>query len=512
MAAAAPNELGLDPREFSSWAVSGQAPVIEYSRRILDEIRAETVDGLHRLRHGGIEVGGVLFGVRNGDRIRVLNRRSLQCEYAQGPTFLLSEKDEASLETLIAGAKADPQLSGLEPVGWYHSHTRSGVFLSDADMAIYARHFPKLWQIALVLRPTQLGPAEAGFFFREPDGKVRVDSSYSPFTAYPLAKGRLPRPGPQGSPRPEVRVRSGAKNPDSAPEPALPKPQRPPEPIPPKQRWPWLVVAGVLVALGIGALAGVLPISGPSRPAIGLRAADQDGQIRIEWDRFAEPIRSAQKASLLLVDGARRVEKTLSPDLLQHGNVVYYRKSEDVEIRLQIPGAGSEPVQAMTRLIGLPGPKGIPSDRQEAADRTRPVSAGTAAEGPKTGRVVWTGKLAAKSTLTIDGNQASTGSLMGKLPKDAVKIRVYPANFSGAGVTAFARELPGNKDIGEKQDPGTGWTRPVVYRRNPKRAGDVVVTEIPSAQNNWKTIGLRAERPVTAIVLDWEALPLEPQP
>ena len=101
---------------------------------------------------------------------------------------------------------------------------------------------------------------------------------------------------------------------------------------------------------------------------------------------------------------------------------------------------------------------------------------------------------------------------MGKLPKDAVKIRVYPANFSGAGVTAFARELPGNKDIGEKQDPGTGWTRPVVYRRNPKRAGDVVVTEIPSAQNNWKTIGLRAERPVTAIVLDWEALPLEPQP
>jgi hypothetical protein len=96
---------------------------------------------------------------------------------------------------------------------------------------------------------------------------------------------------------------------------------------------------------------------------------------------------------------------------------------------------------------------------------------------------------------------------MGKMPKAPVKIRVYPANFSGGSVTAFARELPGNKDIGEKPGPGNGWTRTVVFKRNPKRAGDVVVTESPSAQNNWKTIGLRADRTISAIVLDWEVLP-----
>src|SRR5258707_1173679 len=142
MAAAAPNKLGLDPREFSSWSVSGHALVIEYSQRVLEEIRKQAVDGLHRLRHGGIEVGGVLFGVRNDDRVQLLACRPLRCEYAQGPSFLLSEKDEAALEALIALSRTDPQLTGLEPVGWYHSHTRPGGFLSEAAMAIYARHFP----------------------------------------------------------------------------------------------------------------------------------------------------------------------------------------------------------------------------------------------------------------------------------------------------------------------------------------------------------------------------------
>jgi hypothetical protein len=44
-----------------------------------------------------------------------------------------------------------------------------------------------------------------------------------------------------------------------------------------------------------------------------------------------------------------------------------------------------------------------------------------------------------------------------------------------------------------------------VYRRNPKLADDVVVTETPSPQNNWKRIGVRAKgRRVSVIVVDWK--------
>src|SRR5262245_50122928 len=136
------------PYDFSSWSASGYPLVIDYSRRVLDEIRAETVAGLNSLRHGGVEVGGVLFGVQDGDRIQIIAWRALPCEYANGPNFHLSQRDEDALETLIAGSQADPDLSGLEPVGWYHSHTRTGVLLSESDMAVYHRHFPKSWQIA----------------------------------------------------------------------------------------------------------------------------------------------------------------------------------------------------------------------------------------------------------------------------------------------------------------------------------------------------------------------------
>src|SRR5882762_3133816 len=353
MAASTANVCPGSP-EFSSWSAHGHSIVIEYSRRVLDEIRADSVDGLHRVRHGGIEVGGVLFGSRRRDRIQILNWRPFQSEYAQGPSFLLSEQDDAALHTLIAEARKDPQLSGLEPVGWYHSHTRAGIFLSDADMAVYDRHFSEPWQIALVLRPSQLGSAEASFFFRESEGSVRMESSYRPFTVYPLINARQPNP-----PREELA------GPIPLPEPFRSASEAQP-PNQPGQQWPWLITAVVLALLGIGVLAGVIQISGfgPSRPDLNLRAADRDGHVRIEWNRLAEPVMSADKASLVIVDGDQKMETTLSQDLLHNGALIYHRKSPDVEIRMRIDGGSAGPVQALTRLIGLPVAPAAPVEAQ----------------------------------------------------------------------------------------------------------------------------------------------------
>src|SRR5438874_10894513 len=83
------------------WEADGQGFRIDYSIRLLDKIRGETVDGLHRLPHGGIEVGGVLFGSRTEGGVRILAHRPLEIEYAVGPGFLLSENDEAALKRLI---------------------------------------------------------------------------------------------------------------------------------------------------------------------------------------------------------------------------------------------------------------------------------------------------------------------------------------------------------------------------------------------------------------------------
>jgi proteasome lid subunit RPN8/RPN11 len=559
------------------WSVSGHSLSIEYLPTILEEIRAYATDGFNRIRHGGIEVGGVLFGIRSGDRILILTWRALDCEHAEGPGFVLSENDEAALRVLSEESGKGPKLNGLEPVGWFHSHTRSGIFLSDSDLRIYERHFPHPWQIAMLLRPSQLGPAEVGFFFREQDGKINSQASYSTFTVDPL-----PPPAPSVKPDPEP-VSIPQAQPEIHATPAFKRAALKSFPTPrlaagARTKWLWLATS-IVLALGIAALTGIFHELGESggNPALNLRAYDHAGQVRIEWDRSAKPVLSARKASLFITDGDQALETEVSPNLLHHGSMVYQRKTSSVEIRLWVKGAESAPVQEWTKLIGLNAAPLIPIELIDAGDRTSLSAARTPAikagetrkstaitrrsvsepapeedlkqsapekpapeasprasiaipavaspdrsmsverqiaapkpswvyNGPATGRLIWTGNLNSGASLEIDGDRASTGDLTGSLPNVAVRISVHPASFSRRGMDVFASELDAEKEIGEQPSANNGWTQ-TVYKRNPKRAGDVVVTQNPSVQNRWKKIGLRAAgRKVSVIVVDWEVI------
>jgi proteasome lid subunit RPN8/RPN11 len=166
---------------LACWKSERHQVTIEYARPVLEEIRMAAVEGYQRMRHGGVEVGGVLFGRRRERSVEILAVRAIACEYAQGPRFVLSESDEAALTEMLGSFRHDPELSDLEPVGWYHSHTRSEIALSEQDVAFYSKFFPLRWQVALVVRPATLAPSRAGFFFREMDGQIRTDASYREF-------------------------------------------------------------------------------------------------------------------------------------------------------------------------------------------------------------------------------------------------------------------------------------------------------------------------------------------
>src|ERR1035441_4591949 len=175
-------------QEFGSWSAGAQKPAIEYSNAVMDEIRIRAAEGFERVRDsGGLEVGGVLFGTRRDGVLRILAVRPIECEYANGPRFMLSKRDETGLAELLLASGGDPALAGLEPAGYLHSHTREGICLSPADVQIFNRFFPLRWQVALVVRPASLAPARAGFFFREEDLGVRTESSYCEFQLTPAA-------------------------------------------------------------------------------------------------------------------------------------------------------------------------------------------------------------------------------------------------------------------------------------------------------------------------------------
>ena len=158
-----------------TWSVPECPFTIETSARVLDDIRLAVTDAFFSLPRGGAEIGGILLGTYRHDKVMIGDYAALDCEHAFGPSFQLSPPDEERLTQLLAAH--DGCAGGLRPVGWYHSHTRSEIFLSDADLGIYRRFFPEAWQVALVLRPHTFEPTRIGFFFRQADGAVYARAS-----------------------------------------------------------------------------------------------------------------------------------------------------------------------------------------------------------------------------------------------------------------------------------------------------------------------------------------------
>ncbi len=368
--------------DYGEWSPEGQSLRIEFAIPVIEEIAAVAVDGLCRFRHGGVEVGGVLYGRAGADTVRVAAYRPLPCEHAVGPRFVLSERDRASMRRLVEGPKNDPALKGLEPVGWYHSHTRSEIALSLRDREVYDSFFPLSRQIALVVRPDQYGPVRLGFFFREQNGSVRSESSYEEFVVKPRRHGIVvpDRAGEEETPEPathasesepseaepvpaavaaEAPVAAAAPTFVTAPaferEPAAPDTDLPgfTRVEPPRSRkWLWLALA-LIGAVGSGfGVERYYRLTAPALP-LSLWVADMGGQLLIEWDRTSQPVRNAQRAVLEVRDGSDKVDIKIDGERLREGSVDYVRRSEIVDVRLRVLGADRES-QEFIRFVGPP--------------------------------------------------------------------------------------------------------------------------------------------------------------
>ena len=126
---------------------------VECAPAVLDFVCKESAMGARSLAKGGLEVGGVLFGTHDDGLIRILAARPIECEHRLGPSFVLSDTDEVRLAQMLADSKLDRELSSLEPLGCYLSHSRHGATLTDSDVQLLNRHFAGTCQLALILIP-----------------------------------------------------------------------------------------------------------------------------------------------------------------------------------------------------------------------------------------------------------------------------------------------------------------------------------------------------------------------
>jgi hypothetical protein len=390
--------------KFGSWSSSEARLTIEYPLELLDQIRLNVGSALYSNPRGGIEVGGLLFGTWSGDAVRIEAWRPIPCEHANGFGFVLSGKGPLRL---MESAKTDPSLKGLQIAGWFLSHTRGKLELTDSDLSVFDQCFPLRWQFTLVLRPERLGPVKAAFFVRDEHGKLCAHSADLELTVEPLHGARVhgarghgqeaarsveapAAPGartsdgvertqtsvlPQSMERRAIGDRRNAPlvriGPDSpthrlleAPRFLLERPRREKS----WRRWLWSIPIVALLAVAAWLVRERYLTEPPPPATFALKLQDTPGgQLRIEWDRAAQPIQMAHHGVLEIVDGGKSQTQTLDTTQLREGSITYGRSSGDVKVKLTVFGQNdAAPGSEMAQFVGLP-----PGDSPDAESRRR---------------------------------------------------------------------------------------------------------------------------------------------
>lgn len=354
---------------FEIWGTEDSAVTIEYSLVVIEEIRADVSQGAMKFSRGGIEVGGILYGTRDGRKIRIEAIRPIVCDHARGPSFLLSDEDRAKLEAQFENDAQDQHLAGLVRVGWYVSHTRGELAMTESDLELFSNHFRDPWQVTLVIRPGRGSHMRAAFFVWEQDGTVRSHQSYKEFNfpdrlagvidSTPRSeRGESPRAGFRTlpplptPPAPQVRVERPPPRP--APMPVFEGSQYYPSPVPERKKWPWIVgTLAVLAVLAIGAMYG-LRLWQPGAPdALSLQILEREGQLEISWSNTSRTIVHATHGVLNILDGPAPVSVPLTRMQLGEGKYMYTRQGGDVEVRMAVESTDGA-VRESSRFLGRP--------------------------------------------------------------------------------------------------------------------------------------------------------------
>jgi proteasome lid subunit RPN8/RPN11 len=344
--------------------------MIEFAPDVMETVRSAVVEGYYKLARGGVEVGGILFGRRSRHGVQIAAARPIACQHAQGPSFVLSESDQAGLALLLEQSASDPVLEGLVPVGWYHSHTRSGFDLSARDLDICARFFPEPWQVALVLCPDRMKPTRGVFYVQAEDGSPRAEPE---FVLEPRIGTRKMPPAPVEPPRrvePPVRPADAAQ---SLPEPAS-LPEETVIPAPRSSRMYWALFAAAW-CIAVGSAAFAFRGYWMPQPPVPLQLSlfDAAGQLSVRWEHSSRQIREAEGGILEIRDADKDFSIELGRDQVRKGSALYSRQSGAVVVRLVVRLPRSRRTEGLARFIGEPAPPASAAEDPRVQELTQEV-------------------------------------------------------------------------------------------------------------------------------------------
>lgn len=333
--------------------------VIRLSLDAVDRIGQEVMSGFGKVPRRGAEVGGLLLGrVVDGERptVDIDDFVPMPIEYRLGPSWLLSDNDEAAFAELLRHASTGED----RIVGFVRSNTRPEQPLTPEDMGILEKYFPQRPMVVLMIRPFATRPSVASFFARV---EGPFDTSMSAGPEFPFRRRAL-GPAEPGHEQPAAAGGSRSRRPyhDEHPPPlaqvavlaeavaADAPPSLQAEAFDdqqveaPRQRrsgWVWLPLSFIFLLLGalLGFQAALVFRNGGSQPDpfdLRLTVSKSGNNLTVRWDHASAAIRAAQRGTLFIEEGAQERPIELGATELTSGSVVYSPSSSRVEFRLQV--------------------------------------------------------------------------------------------------------------------------------------------------------------------------------
>lgn len=362
------------------WEVAGKPVSIQVDFDVIDKLAMEVMRGFGAVPRRGAEVGGLLMGsIEVGDKllVRVEDFVPVPCDYMRGPSYLLTENDEARFAQTVEQTRQTSD-KRLYAIGFYRSHTRDGLSLSDEDLEMHAKYFGDPTNVILLVRPYATKSSVGAFFFEE-SGGFRRESSYLefPFRRRDLGGGASPSArsvSPEEPARTTVgeNVRETAGQPSAlATDPSDPRDwlktrgQQDPDNAAEtsngsarfRGKWVWVPLSFVFLLLGviIGFQAALVLNRGEVQKiaqqslTLSLTAQLESGKVVIRWDRRSAAVQNARGGTLRIQDGDFIKTVNLDAKQLQNGSVIYMTADSRVSFRLEVTtqerGAISEAVE-----------------------------------------------------------------------------------------------------------------------------------------------------------------------
>lgn len=373
-------------RDYVVWPVEAMGISVLMSLELVDRLSREVLEGYKAIPKRGLEIGGVLLGRVDREAgapaaLVIEAAEQIPSEHRNGPSYLLSESDLQKLAARMTAGRKAP-LNGLEPIGFFRSHTRDGAFSLDIqDVEIMERWFHAPANAFLLIQPADRQRSRATIFLHGHNG-MRKDAADVEFAFH---RGALEAAG-----YPVRRIAAAAENKPAAEEAhqalvhhqavqteIISQPSRTNDTNLGIQgsrisrlknsiqmlkargaKRNWVALAAALTVLTAALALWALLRQHRSEEArlagrLSLSVARENGALRLRWNRTAPSVLKAKAATLWIMDGAEQRRLELDIQQLRTGSITYWPGSVDVNFRMELHEPDRSTAESV-RSVGAP--------------------------------------------------------------------------------------------------------------------------------------------------------------